>query len=113
MNRGPDVASPVLSRRQAYGCLGLGAFSTAVALLCLVLGVLCMQKHGTFECIGLWSVFPLAFLVIGLVSAAVGLQRFTAAGRAAPAATPVSPLGGMAWQPLVAKPRPPAADVIH
>jgi hypothetical protein len=111
MNRGPDTVAPVLSRRQAFGCLGVAGLSLGVAVLCLVLGVLCMAKHGTFECIGLWSVFPLAFLVIGLVAGAVGLQRFTTAGRGAQPA-PVQP--STEWQPVmpVARPRHGPPDVI-
>ena len=89
---------PVFRRSQAFGCLGLGVFSLAIAALCIGLGIRCLTSHGAFDCIGLVTVFPLTFAVIGLGSLAVGLQRFTTASREPERATPANPFA--AWQSM-------------
>ncbi len=72
---------PAAGRGQGFGCLGLALFSLLGTALLVVLGVKCLQKHDLFDCIGLLTIFPAAFAAIGLASAAIGLQRFTSAGR--------------------------------
>jgi hypothetical protein len=75
---GPSDAD---SRRQGFGCLALALFSLLGAALFVFLGCRCLLTRGIFDCIGLLTIFPAAFVAIGLISGAIGLQRFTAAGR--------------------------------
>ena len=76
---GPPVA---LSQRQGIGCLALAAFALLGGVLCIALGVRCLLTSPVFDCIGLLTVFPAAFVAVGALSAAIGLRRFTRAGRA-------------------------------
>jgi hypothetical protein len=112
-----EPASATLSHGQGFGCLALAALSLLAAGLCLALGARCMSGHGLFDCIGLLTVFPAAFALVGLGSAAVGLQRFTTAGRGVPRTAP--PGLGTVWRPVrverAERPRPPGTlpDVIY
>jgi hypothetical protein len=73
-----------------------------------------VAKHDTFNCIGLLTVFPSAFLAAGLISGAVGLQRFTT-----PPGDSTSRIAvnlGTGWQPVqVSQPNrtPGPPSVIH
>ncbi|MHB8573906.1 MAG: hypothetical protein ACYDCQ_01100 [Dehalococcoidia bacterium] len=75
----------------------------------MVLGVGCLDSQDFFACIGLLTVFPLAFAAIGLASMAVGFQRFTTAGRAV-AGQPAPGLGA-AWQTYRATELAPAQRI--
>jgi hypothetical protein len=108
-----DAPSATLTARQGFGCLALAIVSLLAAVLCLGLGARCMADSDLFSCIGLLTVFPAAFLVVGLVSAAVAMQRFTAAGRGAgsPERPPINL--GTVWRPVPVRVRPEPPDVIH
>jgi hypothetical protein len=91
--------TPATGRGQGYGCLGLALFSLLGTALFVILGIRCLQKHELFDCIGLLTVFPAAFATIGLTSAAIGLQRFTTAGRRQGLADRLAGLES-GWQPV-------------
>lgn len=106
-----DTPSATLTNRQGFGCLGLAVFSLLAAMLCLGLGARCMATSDLFSCIGLLTVFPAVFLVVGLTSAAVAMQRFTAAGRGTTKAPAISL--GTVWRPAAVPLRPERPNVIH
>lgn len=68
--------------RQAYGCLAIAGLAAAIAAAFVVLGLLCIRSHGNFDCIGLLTVFPIAFIALALAALAVALQNLKGAGRA-------------------------------
>ncbi len=91
--------SDIVSRRQGFGCLGLALFSLLSAALFVFLGYRCLLTQDFFDCVGLLTVFPAVFVAIGLVSGAVGLQRFTTAGRQQSSASRLTGLES-GWQSL-------------
>lgn len=73
---GPFEQPRQLARRHAAGCFAIAALGLAGAVLCIALGIRCVAAHDAFNCIGLLTVFPAAFLAIGLTAFAVGWRRF-------------------------------------
>jgi len=55
----------------------LAAFSVLGVVLFVALGIRCLASHDLFDCIGLLTIFPAAFAVVAMASAAVGFRRFT------------------------------------
>lgn len=93
-----DEPADVVGRRQGFGCLALALFSLLGAGLFIFLGCRCLLTCEFFDCIGLLTVFPAVFVAIGLVSGAIGLQRFTTAGRRHSSAARLAGLES-GWQP--------------
>jgi hypothetical protein len=94
-----DGQPPALTGRQSAGCFAVAALGLAGAALCIVLGVRCIAKTETFDCIGLLTVFPAAFLAVGLTALAIGWRRFVNDAAAMSART--AQVGRAAvWQPL-------------
>lgn|GEM_PF-3768763 len=73
---GPVEQPRQIARRHAAGCFAIAALGLAGAVLCIALGVRCAATNDAFNCIGLLTVFPAAFLAIGLIAFAVGWRRF-------------------------------------
>lgn len=93
--------------RQGFGCLSIAAVATVLALICVVSGLTCMRSHGNFDCIGLVTVFPIAFLIVALISAAVGLTMIKSKRTATPTRPGIS-LGEMRdLRPLPRRDEPP------
>jgi hypothetical protein len=94
-----DGRLPALTGRQSLGCFAVAALGLAGAALCIGLGVRCLATTETFDCIGLLTVFPAAFLAVGLTALAIGWRRFVNDTAATPARRAQVGLGAI-WQPL-------------